>query len=355
MGLLTLATEQTFKGNWHGSEQEVQGEIVFYTGMAGYEEVITDPSYQGQTVVFSYPLIGQYGIQHTVAQSDSIQAAGIIVDNLYEGPIDHGRITLADFAAAQGVPILSGVDTRSLIQSIREQGTMESHLSADDTAAITWHGVQDDFFQSSAPTESFVTFGQGAPHIGLVDFHYKSSILDELLKRDCRVTIIPFDTTTESIEELALDGLLFSNGPGNPQALAAHFPVYRQWAEQYPSFGICLGHQVLACAFGAATEKLAYGHRGANHPVRNLKTGHVSMSSQNHSYVVIPDSIHNTDFTLLYENVNDGSIEGLLHKTLPVMTVQFHPEAAPGPIEHLALFDQFLSLLTKEKKVHIHA
>lgn len=353
-GNLVLANGASFTGTWHGTPSAVQGELVFFTGMTGYEEVITDPSYKGQVIVFSYPLIGQYGIESLYAQSEKIQAAGIIVAELYEGPLPKQTISLAQFAEAQGVPLVSGIDTRSVIQHVREMGTMPAQLLPGNTPEEPWQLLKTDFFpeQYAVPAKQF---GEGPVHIGLIDFHYKASILNELLALGCRVSIIPYHAAAELPEALGVDGLLFSNGPGNPQALNSRLPVYRAWAERYPSFGICLGHQVLAAAFGATTTKLAYGHRGANHPVKNHKTGRVSMSSQNHSYVVEADSLADTPFEVLYENVNDGSIEGLIHPHLPITTVQFHPEAAPGPADHLALFHQFLKTANDMKKVKIHA
>lgn len=354
-GLLSLANGATFKGHWHGDPGTAQGEIVFFTGMTGYEEVLTDPSYKGQVIVFSYPLIGQYGVQSAHIQSERIQAAGIVVAELYDGPVEKGAMPLATFAKKAQVPILSGVDTRSIIQAVRESGTMQSHLSSTSATAAEWQHVQSDFFAGHAHSTEVVEFGEGELHIGLIDFHYKSSILTELLQRKCKVSIIPHTLPTDQLDRLGLDGLLFSNGPGDPAALAPLFPTYRDWAERYPTFGICLGHQVLASSFGAKTAKLAFGHRGANHPVINVKTQHVSMSSQNHSYVVEDASISETPLSVLYKNVNDGSIEGLYHEELPLLTVQFHPEAAPGPADHLALFSQFLTASQQKKKVKMYA
>ncbi|WP_142830659.1 carbamoyl phosphate synthase small subunit [Planococcus soli] len=354
-GLLALSNGKSFKGQWHGEVSAIQGEVVFFTGMTGYEEVLTDPSYKGQIIVFSYPLIGQYGIQSLYAQSDQIQTAGIIVAGLYDGPLSKDAISLAEFAAIHKIPILSGVDTRSVIQNVRESGTMQSQLVHASLPELAWEPVQTYFFPATTTTEEIKTVGSGAAHIGLIDFHYKSSILKELLELDCKVSIIPYATSTETLDSLGLDGLLFSNGPGDPAALQHLFPTYRDWAERYPSFGICLGHQVLASAFGAKTTKLAYGHRGANHPVMNLRTKRVSMSSQNHSYVVESASLQGTPFSVLYENVNDGSIEGLVHKTLPLTTVQFHPEAAPGPADHLELFQQFIAATQPKERVKMHA
>ncbi|MGX7594168.1 carbamoyl phosphate synthase small subunit [Planococcus plakortidis] len=353
-GKLILANGTSFGGTWHGMQKPVQGEVVFFTGMTGYEEVITDPSYKGQVIVFSYPLIGQYGIESLYAQSEKIQASAIIVAELYTGPLPKQAISLAQFAEQQGVPLLSGVDTRSVIQQVRETGTMPAQLLHEYADEQSWQTLKTDFFQS-VETAATKQLGDGPLHIGLVDFHYKASILKELLALGCTVSIIPYNGAADLPETLGIDGLLFSNGPGDPQALNSRLPVYRGWAERYPSFGICLGHQVLAAAFGAKTAKLAYGHRGANHPVKNTKTGRVSMSSQNHSYVVEAESLSDTPFEVLYENVNDGSIEGLIHPHLPITTVQFHPEAAPGPADHLELFHQFLETANEMKKVKMHA
>lgn len=350
-GLLSLANGDFFEGQWHGGSAPVHGEIVFFTGMTGYEEVLTDPSYKGQIIAFSYPLIGQYGVKSAHVQSQKIQVAGIIAAEIYDGPVGKGALTFGRFAEEAQIPILSGIDTRSVIQAIRETGTMQAEISPVLSPPSYLPPLQTDFFTGEGKNTSITTYGDGELHIGLVDFHYKSSILTELLKRQCKVSILPHTLPTSQLDALQLDGLLFSNGPGDPAALSSLFPVYRDWAERYPAFGICLGHQVLASAFGAKTAKLPFGHRGANHPVINLKTHRVSMSSQNHSYVVEDESIEKTPLAILYKNVNDGSIEGLYHPDLPIMTVQFHPEAAPGPADHLELFSQFLSTVSEKKKV----
>lgn len=356
-GQLLLSNGESFEGNWHGLTQCVSGEVVFYTGMTGYQEVLSDPSYHGQIVVFAYPLIGNYGINEEDFESIVPQPAGVITCITNEE--GHHYQSLESFTGLlkkHGIPHLSGADTRSLIKMIRTQGDMKGVMasSLSDMKDQLLLGKQGRLVKEVSVKEA-VTFGKGKSHIVLIDFGYKKSILDALMKQGCKVTVVPFDTSEEDIHRLKADGLLFSNGPGNPKELAPFMPVYRRLAELYPTFGICLGHQLLALAFGGNTEKLKFGHRGANHPVMNLKTNKVAMSSQNHGYVVEENSLYQTGFQVLYKNINDDSVEGMIHETFPILSTQFHPEANPGPEDHLHLFTEFIELISEKRSEKIYA
>ncbi|MFC0187694.1 carbamoyl phosphate synthase small subunit [Fictibacillus aquaticus] len=348
-GLLTLANGTVFTGQWEGGHESVEGETVFFTGMTGYEEVLSDPSYKGQIVVFSYPLIGNYGISEENMESKKIQPAGVIVAEGYSGYINDGKTPFLSYLNKAEVPVMTGVDTRTLIQSIRTEGSMKAVMHKQSSSPVQTSNTVP-FKVKQAASSTFSASGKGNFHVVLIDFGYKKSILQSLVDHQCKVTVVPYDTPFHQIEKLQPDGLLFSNGPGDPKELISWFPVYKKLAERYPCFGICLGHQILALAFGGNTKKLKFGHRGANHPVMNMKTGKVSMSSQNHSYVVEKDSLIETGFDVLFRNVNDDSVEGLTHRNLPVFSVQFHPEAAPGPREHQQLFEQFITSIQNSKK-----
>jgi carbamoyl-phosphate synthase small subunit len=327
-GKLTLANGTTFTGSWQGTVP-VKGEVVFFTGMTGYQEVLTDPSYQGQILVFTYPLIGQYGIQAEASESNQIQVAGVIVQTLAE---DGQGTSLASWLGQASIPILSGVDTRSLVHLLRTEGDQFGDMMQEN---MTVPESVDAAYIASVSTTSNVEYVQEVEegHVVSIDYGVKQSMIDALLERHMRVTVVPYDTTPERIQALAPDGLLFSNGPGDPTQR--------------------MGHQVLAHAFGCTLLKQHHGHRGANHPVRHLASGQVFMTSQNHGYAVDVKSIEASEMELAYEHINDGSVEGLIHPALPIMTVQFHPEASPGPAEAMVVFDQFVNTLLHQEVAYV--
>jgi carbamoyl-phosphate synthase small subunit len=348
-GSITLANGTSFAGDWLGDHQYCSGEVVFYTGMTGYEQVLTDPSYQGQIVVFSYPFIGNYGFMQESMESAQIQVSGVIMADCYPFELEGEQHSLTAYLNHHQIPALTNVDTRALIQQIREKGSVPAVMHAST--------IPSDSFklQECWPKTALQKFGTGKTHIVLIDFGYKKSIADSLIDQGCTVTVVPFDYETEEIEKLNPDGFVFSNGAGDPMRFSKYFHRYKNIAVRYPVLGICLGHQILALAFGGETMKLKFGHRGANHPVMNVKTGKVSMSSQNHSYVVKKESLHSTGFNIWFENVNDKSVEGLWHSQYDVSSVQFHPEAAPGPQEHAQIFQDFIQNVKHKEKVRSYA
>ncbi|WP_110929074.1 carbamoyl phosphate synthase small subunit [Bacillus massiliglaciei] len=346
---LHLANGSTFEGNLlTETTVPATGEIVFYTGMTGYQEVLTDPSYKDQIVIFTYPLIGNYGINKVDFESKKPHVAGVIV---YEGGMVHSHFqaeySLADYLNKWGIPLLSHVDTRAVVKKIRKEGSMQAAISGDESFHIAGSGSNPKLqpYISQVSTSEIVSFGKEGKHVVLMDFGYKKSILDSLLAQGCRVTVVPYDTSFDQVQELKPDGVLLSNGPGDPKQLLYLLDNLKKIISHFPSMGICLGHQLTALAFGGNTKKMLFGHRGANQPVVDLKTNKVYMSSQNHSYEVDEPSLSNTPLQVRFRNVNDGTVEGLMHKDLPVFTTQYHPEANPGPVESSLLFKDFMQMI----------
>ncbi len=357
---LLLDTGDVFPGEWIGQPREAVGEIVFYTGMTGYQEVLTDPSYGGQIVTFTYPMIGNYGVHAGEDESPRPQAAGIVVGEYCPHPSPYGKAeTLAEKLDRHGIPGISGIDTRAVTTIVREKGLVRGRLSCESRwpRHVEWpDSLSLEWVQKASVTQP-ETYGKndGRPHIVLIDYGRKQSIVEALLAHGCRVTAVPFNWSNEQILALRPDGLLLSNGPGDPQALSPYAQRLRPLLEQLPTLGICLGQQVVALAFGASTERMPYGHRGSNHPVKSVSTDKVWITSQNHGYVVVKESLDPDEWELTYVNVNDDSVEGFRHKRYPIQCVQFHPEARPGPAEAEVIFQQFVREVNRQRKETTYA
>ncbi|WP_310366317.1 carbamoyl phosphate synthase small subunit [Neobacillus drentensis] len=342
-GYLTLETGEVFEGVLIGADKDSLGEVVFNTSMTGYQEIITDPSYAGQIITFCYPIIGSYGINAIDNESITPALAGVVIGDLCETPSHYQSVNkFSEKLMQAGVPGIAGIDTRLLVKTIRSRGTVKGYLSK--TKNIDNLGPDNQsFWVDKVSTKKIQYFKNNGPHVVLMDYGFKKSILNALLDENCAVTIVPYHTPYEKIKALNPDGVLFSNGPGDPMELKKWFPEIKKITQNYPTLGICLGHQLIALAYGAKTEKLAYGHRGGNHPVKELMTGKVKITAQNHGYVVVDESIDNKLFDISYRNVNDRSIEGLKHKNYPIQTVQFHPEAHPGPSDTEYILKDFIT------------
>jgi len=334
-------------------------EVVFTTNMTGYQEVFTDPSYRGQIVVMTAPQIGNYGINLEDPESSAPQVAGVVVREL-SGSYSNWRATggLGAWLAAAQVPIIQDVDTRRLTRHLRSVGVMRGVIGAGEipdeasrAALEACPSMEGLDLASRVTTRERYTWGdpQARHHIVAYDYGIKRNILRLFGENDCRVTVVPASTTAEEALAEDPDGIFLSNGPGDPDAVAYAPEIIRTLATGgIPTFGICLGHQLLGLTFGGSTAKMPYGHRGGNHPVKEVETGRVLITSQNHGFAVEGDdrSVKGaTDLEVTHVNLNDGTIEGLRHRELPVFGVQYHPEAAPGPHDARPLFQEFLSAL----------
>lgn len=352
---LALSDGRVFRGYAFGADVDAQGEVVFTTTMVGYQEVCTDPSFRGQIVCMTYPLIGNYGVQPDQSESRRPWISGLVVRESCLQPSHYTSLgTLDRFLRDNEIPGISGIDTRALTLHIREAGDMRAAivhhatgLSDEDlaqrAASAPLPGEFDAVGEVINPKVEVIP-GSGGPHIVVIDCGVKRNIIRSLVKRGTKVSIVPFGTSIEDVLALQPDGVVVSPGPGDPANLDAGQAIVQEVIDQgIPYFGICLGHQLLARAIGANTRKLKFGHRGGNHSVQDQRTGAVTITSQNHGFEVEAASVPTEKgWEVRLINLNDGSVEGLSHRSLPVMTVQFHPESSPGPLDNDHLFDEFL-------------
>lgn len=350
-GKLILEDGSVFQGMLASGAKAV-GEVVFNTGMTGYQEVLTDPSYCGQIVTMTYPLIGNYGVAELFEQARQSFVRGFVISELCGQPSNwQAEDSLVSYLKARDIPCIYGVDTRAITRRIRAHGTMKGIIVPTDAteSEITELLGRPPFIEvvkEVTTPEVYTIPGQGA-HVAVMDFGIKRNILHSMAKAGCNITVLPADTPAEEVLALNPDGIFLSNGPGDPKD--APVETVRQLIGKKPIFGICLGHQLLALALGGDTYKLKFGHRGSNHPVKDLATGRVYITSQNHGYAIEEESLANLDVTVTHRAVNDGTIEGLRHNSLPVFSVQYHPEAAPGPDDSTYMFEEFMKLLNKAK------
>lgn len=353
---LILEDGHVFTGTSIGSEREVISEIVFNTSMTGYLEVLTDPSYAGQAVVMTYPLIGNYGICYEDMESGRPWPDGYIVRELSRLPSNfRSTDTIQNFLKKYDIPGIAGIDTRALTKILRESGTMNGMITTKEYDNLDEVLPRLKAYRTGKVVEKVTcreksVMKRDGYKVALLDFGAKRNIARSLYERGCEVTIYPADTKAEEIIASNPDGIMLSNGPGDPKDCGPIIDEVRKLYESdIPIFAICLGHQLMALATGADTYKLKYGHRGGNHPVKDLETGRVYISSQNHGYAVDVNSLNPAVATAAFENVNDKTNEGLKYTGKNIFTVQFHPEACPGPQDSGYLFDRFLEMMGGNK------
>ncbi|GAX90965.1 glutamine-hydrolyzing carbamoyl-phosphate synthase small subunit [Effusibacillus lacus] len=353
---LILEDGTIYEGTGFGAQGESFGEIVFNTGMTGYQEILTDPSYYGQIVTMTYPLIGNYGVNVDDTESSKPHAFGFVVREAADHPSNWRNMgRLSEYLERNGIIGISGVDTRSLVKKIRQKGTMRAVLTTLDTPLENLQAI----LRASLPVDQVARVttpivyrcpGEG-PRIVAMDFGMKAGVLRSLLTRGCDVTVVPAHTSAEEIFAMKPHGVMLSNGPGDPAELPHIVETVRELLGRVPIFGICMGHQLLSLACGAKTKKLKFGHHGANHPVKDLLTGRVYITSQNHEYEVMKESLAGTDLELTHLNQNDGTVEGVRHKFHPAFSVQYHPEARPGPDDSDYLFDRFMDMIEQFQEI----
>lgn len=350
-GIVYFEDGTLHRGKGFGREGTAVGEMVFNTAITGYQEILTDPSYAGQIITLTYPLIGNYGVNLKENESDSIYARGVIVRSISQHPSNYmSETTLEVMMQRLGLPGVSDVDTRSIARKLRKEGALKGIISTEITDAkgleqlLAVTKLKDDLMKVVGVKKSRLLPGTGC-RVALLDLGVKDNMIRELQKRQCDIMMFPYGSTLEEIRRYQPDGLLVSNGPGNPETAREAIDLIREVAKELPVFGICMGHQLLAHAMGGKTFKMKHGHRGGNHGVYDIQLDRAYITSQNHGYAVDPESVTASGMLITHTNLNDHTVEGMKHKELPVFSVQFHPQGAPGPTDTEYLFDQFVTLM----------
>jgi len=351
---LVLENGSVYTGEGFGATKSIVGELVFNTGMSGYQESITDLSYKGQILTFTYPLIGNYGINRDNVESFKPAATAIVTHEIARRPSNwRSEMSISEWAEKHDLPGITGIDTRALTKELRDSGVMKATIvdEVTESTLLELKGAQlpeNEVAEVSTKT-AYVNPNVG-PTVALIDFGLKNSILRALAKRQVNVIVFPSTVTTEEVLAVNPDGILLSNGPGDPEDVAHILPVIRELQAIKPLMGICLGHQLFALANGAKTYKMKFGHRGFNHAVKTIGRERADFTSQNHGYAVDADSLAGTDLEVTQVEINDGSVEGVRLRNRPAFSVQYHPDAAPGPHDAEYLFDDFLTMIAADKE-----
>lgn len=355
---IVLENGAEFYGYGFGADKEAINEIVFNTSMVGYQEIISDPSYTDQMVCMTYPLIGNYGMTDEDYETKVPTMGGLIVREYNDLPSNFRYTkTLSEVLDEYNIPAISGVDTRKITRIIRDEGSQKVIITDASTPTeealkkVREYQIPTDMVSRVSCKKRWYSRTPNHKYdVVAVDCGMKHNIVRKFNEKGCNVTVVPYNTTAEEIMNMNPDGLFLSNGPGNPEDVQPVIEVVRQLKGKLPIFGICLGHQMISLALGAKTFKMKFGHRGGNHPVMNLETGKIEITSQNHSYAVDVDSLNGTPLILTHKNLLDNTAEGVECKDLKIFSVQYHPESAPGPQDSAYLFDKFISLMKKEEE-----